>query len=177
MDDLLYEDRNMASELEHLELLRKDIGMSVHLTSKAPTPTTSSEVRSSPPLCHQDRPSTSTSRIHHPHWSGPTKLDLLGLPDVVLCRILEFLSYDDVAKFRSVSRKFDHICQSHLNRGFRQAERFHCKLMRDFKSRLPRRESERRSHPLIRHCDILTAIETRISLLAMTFMKYIEVNR
>ena len=40
--------------------------------------------------------------------------------------------------------------------------------------RLPRRESERRNHPLIRHCDVLTAIETRISLLQMTFMKYVD---
>jgi len=41
---------------------------------------------------------------------------------------------------------------------------------------LPRRESERRSHPLSRHCDILTAIETRISLLGMTFMKYVDME-
>ena len=41
---------------------------------------------------------------------------------------------------------------------------------------MPRRESERRSHPLSRHCDILTAIETRISLLGMTFMKYVDME-
>lgn len=68
------------------------------------------------------------------------------------------------------------MCRSHLNLGFRQVEKFHCKLMKDFKSKLPRRESERRNHPLIKHCDILTAIETRISLLAMTFMKYVDAD-
>ena len=31
-------------------------------------------------------------------------------------------------------------------------------------------------HPLARHCDILNAIETRISLLGMTFMKFIELD-
>ena len=31
-------------------------------------------------------------------------------------------------------------------------------------------------HPLARHCDVLTAIETRISLLSMTFMKYVELD-
>jgi hypothetical protein len=31
-------------------------------------------------------------------------------------------------------------------------------------------------HPLARHCDILTAIETRISLLGMTFMKYVDLD-
>lgn len=67
-------------------------------------------------------------------------------------------------------------CRAHLNRGFRLVERFHGRLMKEFKSKLPRRESERRSHPLIKHCDILTAIETRISLLAMTFMKYVDAD-
>ena len=44
------------------------------------------------------------------------------------------------------------------------------------KALLPRRESERRNHKLSRHCDILTAIETRISLLSMTFVKYIDLD-
>ena len=46
----------------------------------------------------------------------------------------------------------------------------------EVKTKLPRRESERRNHKLSRHCDILTAIETRISLLSMTFLKYVDVN-
>ncbi|KAK8732500.1 hypothetical protein OTU49_006791 [Cherax quadricarinatus] len=44
----------------------------------------------------------------------------------------------------------------------------------EVKSQLPRRESERRNHTLFRHCDILTAIETRLSLLNMTFIKYVD---
>ena len=44
------------------------------------------------------------------------------------------------------------------------------------KAKLPRRESERRNHKLSRHCDILTAIETRISLLSMTFIKYVDLD-
>ena len=44
------------------------------------------------------------------------------------------------------------------------------------KALLPRRESERRNHKLSCHCDILTAIETRISLLSMTFVKYIDLD-
>ena len=46
----------------------------------------------------------------------------------------------------------------------------------EVKAKLPRRESERRNHKLSRHCDILTAIETRISLLSMTFLKYVDLN-
>lgn len=33
-----------------------------------------------------------------------------------------------------------------------------------------------RNHPLAKHSDILTCIETRISMLSMTYTKYIEVN-
>jgi F-box protein 28 len=53
-------------------------------------------------------------------------------------------------------------------------EKHHGHCLKAVKSQLPRRESERRNHPLARHCDILTAIETRISILAMTFTKYID---
>lgn len=41
---------------------------------------------------------------------------------------------------------------------------------------LYRRESERRNHSLARHADILAAVETRLSLLNMTFMKYVDSN-
>lgn len=61
-----------------------------------------------------------------------------------------------------------------LTRGFLQVERKHGVIFKRMKSILPRRESERRSHPLARHCDILSAAETRISMLKMTYMKYIE---
>lgn len=33
-----------------------------------------------------------------------------------------------------------------------------------------------RNHPLAKHSDVLTCIETRISMLSMTYTKYIEVN-
>ena len=77
---------------------------------------------------------------------------------------------------RQVCKKMDQTSQRLLNQGFRSAERFHAKCLKDVKAKLPRRESERRNHRLSRHCDILTAIETRISLLSMTFIKFIEVN-
>ena len=44
------------------------------------------------------------------------------------------------------------------------------------KAKLPRRESERRNHPLARHVDILSAVETRLSLLSMTYSKYIDLG-
>lgn len=63
-----------------------------------------------------------------------------------------------------------------LSRGFIQLEKRHSVIYKRVKTLLPRRESERRAHPLSRHSDILQAIETRISMLKMTYMKYIESN-
>jgi F-box protein 28 len=82
----------------------------------------------------------------------------------------------NISSLKQVCRQFDRICRKLLNRGFNLMEKYHAQCLRAVKSKLPRRESERRSHPLARHCDILTAIETRISMLSMTFIKYVDLN-
>lgn len=104
------------------------------------------------------------------------QLGLESLPEVAIQHIMQFLSYDEVAKCRAVSTRFNTLCKFLLNKGFRAVEKYHAKCLKDVKTKLPRRESERRDHPLARHCDILTAIETRISLLGMTFMKYVDLD-
>jgi len=101
---------------------------------------------------------------------------LCSLPDNVLETVLLYTSYEHISQLRRVNRKLNTTCMSLLNRGFRAAEKYHTRCLKDVKSKLPRRESERRNHKLSRHCDILTAIETRISLLSMTFAKYIELQ-
>jgi len=101
---------------------------------------------------------------------------ILTLPDTVFEQMLGFLSFHEIAMLRRVSVKFNNTCKRLLNQGFRAAEKFHGKCLKDVKTKLPRRESERRNHKLSRHCDILTAIETRISLLSMTFIKFVDVN-
>lgn len=63
-----------------------------------------------------------------------------------------------------------------LNQGFLKVERYHNLCQKQVKAQLPRRESERRNHSLARHADILAAVETRLSLLNMTFMKYVDSN-
>ena len=55
-------------------------------------------------------------------------------------------------------------------------EKVQSNFLKDLKSKLPRRESARRNHPYARHCDILTAIDTRMNLLSMTFGKYMDAN-
>lgn len=134
------------------------------------------------------------------------QLDFINLPDDCLEIVLSYLSYDEISRnrivrqligvlffflhtkliiwitmlfsflFTQVCRQFDRICKKLLNRGFNLMEKYHAQCLRSVKSKLPRRESERRSHPLARHCDILTAIETRISMLSMTFIKYVDLN-
>ncbi|KAF8794469.1 F-box only protein 28-like [Argiope bruennichi] len=103
-------------------------------------------------------------------------MSLLHLPDDVLEKILSYISYDEVSRCRLVCRRINYVSKRVLNRGFHKVERYHAQCLRQVKSQLPRRESERRKHPLARHCDILTAVETRLSLLGMTFMKFIEMN-
>ncbi|CAK1549130.1 unnamed protein product [Leptosia nina] len=101
-------------------------------------------------------------------------MDFLSLPVVVIENILSYLSHDEIAKSRMVSRAFNDICMRMLNRGFLIIERQHALALKNVKAQLPRRESERRYHPLARHCDILTSIETRISMLNMTYSKFID---
>ncbi|XP_026317935.1 F-box only protein 28 isoform X3 [Hyposmocoma kahamanoa] len=103
-----------------------------------------------------------------------SSMDFLSLPVVALENIFSYLSSDEIAKNRLVSRAFNEICSRMLNRGFIMIERRHAMALKSVKAQLPRRESERRYHPLARHCDILTSIETRISMLNMTYSKFID---
>ncbi|XP_030051825.1 F-box only protein 28 [Microcaecilia unicolor] len=101
---------------------------------------------------------------------------LIGLPIVAIENILSFLNYDEISQLRLVCKRMDLECQRMLNQGFLKVERYHNLCQKQVKAQLPRRESERRNHSLARHADILAAVETRLSLLNMTFMKYVDSN-
>ncbi|XP_055376818.1 F-box only protein 28 [Condylostylus longicornis] len=103
-------------------------------------------------------------------------MNILDLPDGMLEQVIEFLSYDDIARNRLICKTFDRVGKIVLNRGFSKMVRRHSVSLKRIKSLLPRRESERRNHPMARHADILTCIETRISMLSMTYTKYMELN-
>ncbi|XP_004700216.1 F-box only protein 28 [Echinops telfairi] len=79
-------------------------------------------------------------------------------------------------RLNEVCKRMDLVCQRMLNQGFLKVERYHNLCQKQVKAQLPRRESERRNHSLARHADILAAVETRLSLLNMTFMKYVDSN-
>ncbi|XP_065347756.1 F-box only protein 28 isoform X1 [Cloeon dipterum] len=103
-----------------------------------------------------------------------SNLCLLELPDIVQRRIFSFLSYDEIARLRIVCKDFDIMGKTVLNKGLVAVEKFRNMCLKEVKIQLPRRESERRVHPLARHVDVLMAIETRISMLSMTYGKYID---
>lgn len=103
-------------------------------------------------------------------------MNLLDLPDCMIEQIFEYLSYDEIARKRLVCTQINKACQRLLNRGFTKMMKRHTTNLKRIKAQLPRRESERRNHPLARHADILTCIETRISMLSMTYTKYMELN-
>ncbi|XP_060703998.1 F-box only protein 28 [Hemiscyllium ocellatum] len=110
--------------------------------------------------------------IEQLHQNNP----LLNLPIVAIDSILGLMSYDEISGLRMVCKRMDAVCQRMLNQGFLKVERYHSLCQKQVKAQLPRRESERRNHSLARHADILAAVETRLSLLNMTFMKYVDTN-
>ncbi|KAK3093142.1 hypothetical protein FSP39_011712, partial [Pinctada imbricata] len=75
-----------------------------------------------------------------------------------------------------VCKRFNKWSERLLNAGFSKVDKLHAQTQKHVKSQLPRRESERRNHTLARHVDILSAIETRLSLLGMTYMRYIDMG-
>lgn len=97
-----------------------------------------------------------------------------------------------------ICKRFNKINQEILNHGFYKLTNNHAKQIRRIKSQLPRRESERSknpikssvveiivliyllfsrskgNHPLSKYSDILTCVETRLSMLSMTYLKYMQ---
>ena len=67
--------------------------------------------------------------------------------------MLEEILYHEVATFRRINRKFNNICTNLLNKGYKSAK-LHT----------------------IRHQDVLTTIERRLSILDETFLRYISLN-
>ena len=74
--------------------------------------------------------------------------NLTSLPSPVLEKILLNLNYEEISQLRVVSNQFNLTCKALLNQGFRAAERFQSKCLKEVKNKLPRRESERRGQAL-----------------------------
>ena len=110
------------------------------------------------------------------NYHKQSKLPLGDLPNTALEIVLLYLNYGKIAQLRRVNRRFNSICKYLLNKGFRAAKRYHSNSLKDVKALLPRRESKRHDHKLFRHYEILTALDTRISLLSHTFLRYVDLD-
>ena len=75
-----------------------------------------------------------------------------------------------------VCQTFNRVCSRELTKAFVRVDRLHSQIQKNIKSQLPRKESERRNHALSRFVDVLSAMETRLSLLSMTYTKYIDLD-
>ena len=106
-------------------------------------------------------------------------LNILDLNDDAFLSILSWLSFDDLAKIRLVTkydfshhntffilllilfvlqvcRRFNSTCQTLLNKGFAAVKLYNTKCQKEIKLLLPRRDSERRVHMLTKHLGVLT---------------------
>lgn len=101
-------------------------------------------------------------------------MNLLDLPVCMISNIFSYLTYDEIAKNRAVCKTFDEIGREELTRGFAVVQRRRFAYLRELRAQLPRRESERRSHPLNRHNDILWSMDTRLAILSSAFQGWIE---
>ncbi|CAH8510224.1 unnamed protein product [Schistosoma rodhaini] len=107
----------------------------------------------------------------------PPCSNIADLPLQLVEQVFKYLSYEEVSKLRETCRFFDVVCRGILNKGFKTIERMVVSFHSELRSQLPRRESERRNHLLNRHCETLSAIETRLSLLKMSIMRYADKDR
>ncbi|NXD70428.1 FBX28 protein, partial [Eolophus roseicapillus] len=135
--------------------------------------------RLSPPTVAE--PSGSLASMELP----PQSNTLMGLPIVAIENILSFLSYDEISQLRLVGDggrrgRGRGPCSSRDTGPPGDARPVALAPMdlgrEKRREEVGIRESERRNHSLARHADILAAVETRLSLLNMTFMKYVDSN-
>ncbi|KAL8603206.1 hypothetical protein ACOMHN_025221 [Nucella lapillus] len=102
--------------------------------------------------------------------------NLVYLPEHILIKIFSSMTYSEISKCREVCQTFNRICSRELTKAFVRVDRLHSQIQKNIKSQLPRKESERRNHALSRFVDVLSALETRLSLLSMTYTKYIDLE-
>ncbi|CAH0553529.1 unnamed protein product [Brassicogethes aeneus] len=100
--------------------------------------------------------------------------NLLDLPEEVLGKIFSYLSFKNVCHLRLVCRTIDRVCGHILNSTFLRLQTQMLQRFQDIKSKMPRRESARRSHYLAGESDIVETLHMRLTLLQMTFGKHIE---
>lgn len=121
-------------------------------------------------------------------------LHILDLPYEILEKILSYTSFKQISQMRSVSlinlmpkilmfliliysqvsQRFNMICSAMLNSTFQRLQNQMLNRFQIIKTKMPRRESARRQHPLACESDIVETLHMRLLLLRMAFGKHIE---
>ena len=85
------------------------------------------------------------------------------------------LTHHEIAMLRKVSKKFNIICSTLLNKGFRSTKLYHTSLLRlTWKQNRFTKSEPLVYHKLVRHHDILKTIEAQFTILDEAFLKYIN---
>ncbi|KAL1132291.1 hypothetical protein AAG570_010248 [Ranatra chinensis] len=104
----------------------------------------------------------------------PSKVHFLDLPQEIFDKIFSYIGYKSVSQLRLVCRQLDRISSSILNSTFQRLQTQMLQRFQGIKSKMPRRESARRNHPLACESDIIETLHMRLTLLQMSFGKHIE---
>uniref|UniRef100_A0A7I4YEM7 F-box domain-containing protein n=1 Tax=Haemonchus contortus TaxID=6289 RepID=A0A7I4YEM7_HAECO len=161
----------VAPSIEVMHLFKK---FSHHKAgTRVPAPQTSQEHKEDHAASNEDGDGAEANTDKESE-DGPKRF--IHLPNELQMAILQYLSYDDIAKIRRTCKLLNTLCSYLLNRGFQQLgidiDREKLRIKRE----LPRRESMRRSHRLSRLNDAYAGLDTRFSIMAMTYRKFIDMK-
>ncbi|KAK9884783.1 hypothetical protein WA026_009011 [Henosepilachna vigintioctopunctata] len=96
----------------------------------------------------------------------------------IIARVLDFVEDAKISKRLKVHnegvRTFDAVCAHILNSTFQRLQNQTLQRFQEIKSKMPRRESARRTHHLACESDIIETLHMRLTLMQMSFGKHIE---
>ncbi|XP_074661369.1 uncharacterized protein LOC141914024 [Tubulanus polymorphus] len=100
----------------------------------------------------------------------------LLLPFDILEKIIKYCTYEELSKYRLVCREFRDVCEKLLNHNFFRLLNQTSHHYQTCRSQMPRRESSRIKHPLMKECEIVETIHLRLTMLNTTFKKHIDLK-
>lgn len=118
--------------------------------------------------------SFNVSGLAHCSSNQSNSINLLDLPYEVMEKILSHTNFKHISQLRAVSRQFNMVCSTMLNSTFQRLQNQMLNRFQVIKTKMPRRESARRQHPLACESDIVETLHMRLLLLRMAFGKHIE---
>ncbi|XP_031616515.1 uncharacterized protein LOC116336659 [Contarinia nasturtii] len=154
-------------------------GVNTHNGSSRMTSNSLSHQSTNNSTSRQQQSNTNSANIDSTHSNTDAivpayQIQLTDLPLEIFERIFQYTGYKEVSNMRLVSTHTNQICKTILNSTFTKLQTQLIRRFENIKKIMPRRESARRAHPLYYECDIIETCCMRLSLLQMTFGRYIE---